>query len=489
MTSTPVMDIGMTQPRTIETGGMLPTSKGDFKENLMAAMNAGGMSEAPKQMINDLAGTAKKDNLRVESTERDANLKDDQSRVKSQVDNQGSKTVDNDGKSKEITSKQKDAINEKTQEVVNKVAEEMDVTPDEVVQAMETLGLTMIDLLNPDNMTDLVAFISGSEDALSILTDESLYQTLGTLQDFVSQITEDLTEELDLSQEALNEVLEQAEELLKQTDMTDEQNSPLGENQTVNKTEELPLEGMKDFKTTTVVDGKEVTIEVEMDESTGVMVSNTSETKLQSEDKDSSENKSGDSGTKENESQTSIFTQTIQQNIEMPEVSQMTEQVNGFDSNTTQIAEQILENMKANLKPEMTELEMNLHPASLGNVRVNLTAQDGQISAQFVAQNETVKAAIEAQITQLTNQFEEQGIKVERVEVAVAEHGFDDNTRNGAGENQNSNNNAGKAKAGRVRRIDLSALDDEEGLEELEESDRIAVEMMAQNGNTVDYTA
>ena len=61
-------------------------------------------------------------------------------------------------------------------------------------------------------------------------------------------------------------------------------------------------------------------------------------------------------------------------------------------------------------------------PASLGSVNVQIAAKDGVITAQFTAQNETVKAAIESQLVQLRTQFEEQGIKVDAVEVTVANY-------------------------------------------------------------------
>ena len=73
--------------------------------------------------------------------------------------------------------------------------------------------------------------------------------------------------------------------------------------------------------------------------------------------------------------------------------------------------DQIVEYMKFNLKPDMQEMEMQLHPASLGTVHVQIAAKDGAITAQFAAQNETVKAVLETQMIQLKEQFEEQGIK------------------------------------------------------------------------------
>ena len=49
---------------------------------------------------------------------------------------------------------------------------------------MEALGLTMTDLLNVDNMTQLVLAIEG-EDMISLMTDEGLYNSLQNLLSMV----------------------------------------------------------------------------------------------------------------------------------------------------------------------------------------------------------------------------------------------------------------------------------------------------------------
>ena len=92
---------------------------------------------------------------------------------------------------------------------------------------------------------------------------------------------------------------------------------------------------------------------------------------------------------------------------------------------------------------------------------------------------------IETQLIQLKHQFEEQGIKVDAVEVTVANHAYGEQFSQDGG---NTEQDQSKASKGR-RRINLDQLEGEEELEEMEDSDRIAVEMMQANGGTVDYMA
>lgn len=84
-------------------------------------------------------------------------------------------------------------------------------------------------------------------------------------------------------------------------------------------------------------------------------------------------------------------------------------------------------------------------------------------------------------MVQLQEQFEEQGIKVEAIEVTVQTHEFEQNLEQGRGRNQQE-----PEKRNRTRRINLN---DSLVMEAMEEEDALAAEMMAASGSTVDYTA
>jgi len=148
------------------------------------------------------------------------------------------------------------------------------------------------------------------------------------------------------------------------------------------------------------------------------------------------------------------------------------------------IMNQITEYMRIEANPDLTEMELQLQPEALGTVKIHMTAKEGVITAQFTTENESVKAVIEAQAVQLKENLNNQGIKVEAVEVTVANQGFN----RSFAENGDSTGGYEEPKKKGVRRIQLT---DEISIEDMElsEEDRIAAEMMEMNGNTVDYTA
>lgn len=70
------------------------------------------------------------------------------------------------------------------------------------------------------------------------------------------------------------------------------------------------------------------------------------------------------------------------------------------------------------------------------------------VTANFITQNEAVKSALESQMVELRERFEEQGVKIEAIEVTVQTHEFERNLEQGRGRGQQEPD-----KKSRVRRI------------------------------------
>lgn len=399
------------------------------------------------------------------------------------------------------TTEAKDAQTQdaETQETVEKAAEElvseivdvMDIPLEKVEEAMEVLGLTAVDLFDPANLKQLLLNLTDNADELALVTDETLYGNLQELFQTVDETLVTLQEELGLSAEELDSLMAQ---------MSAEEKTPVEETPvlTMPETEapiaqepEVSVEGMKDYAVSVQKDGATVQIKVTVDDASGekhVSEQITDTAKPDTTPVLKKEN-AADTGHKGEEhaagnSAGNAFLQNLTGNT--GEVEAPVERPVYTQPETNQIMNQIVEYMKFNIKPETQEMEMQLHPASLGTVHVQIAAKDGVITAQFAAQNETVKAVLETQMIQLKEQFEEQGIKVEAVEVTVANHAYGEQF---GGEQDAAEQQSGNAKKG-ARRINLN-LDEmeEDGLNALDDSERIAVEMMQANGNTVDYTA
>ncbi len=360
------------------------------------------------------------------------------------------------------------------EELVQDIADELGVSREEVEEAMAVLGLTALQLFDPDNLRQLLLSMSGNTDELALLTDESLYGSLQNLLGIVEESQENLQKELGLNEQELTAIMKQLISEQGESGMPDEVLTP-------------ELEGMKDYTVSVQKDGETVQVKVTVDDASGnksVQESAVSAPKAEVQNHKMQQDASANSGKEGNSAG-----QTMMQMPEIPEqVNEISEAANleYRSMQTEEIMNQIMEYMKINLKAETQTMELQLHPASLGTVNVQIMARESGLTAHFTTQNETVRAVIETQLIQLKNQFEEQGIKVDAVEVTVANHAYGQQFSQDNGEEQQEQAKSGK---GRRRMINLDQIEEDEALEEMEESERIAVEMMQANGSTVDYTA
>ena len=154
------------------------------------------------------------------------------------------------------------------------------------------------------------------------------------------------------------------------------------------------------------------------------------------------------------------------------------------------IFRQVTDSIKVNITEDATSMELQLHPASLGTVNLQIASNGGVVTAHLLVQNEAVKNVLEGQLVQLLQTFEEQGQKVEAIEVSVAGYDLDRSLNQNTGSDGSDRQERRTEGVGRTtrRRLNLNELE-EEDLEELTEEEQLAAEMMAANGGSVDYTA
>lgn len=469
MTSSPVkgMDPLMNFMSAKSKGNLQDNLSGNFSE---AFSKASGQQNMVLQSEKQTQGSSK---VQVQNTDKkgldNGNAqKTDQKQVGTQEDVKAEKVADEAQKAGE--------------ELVGKVAEELGVSEEEVLAAMEALGFVMADLLNADNMTELVLTIEG-EDMLALMTDEGLYNSLQNLLTMVSETVDQIGEKMELSPEELEAILEQA----KVPEM-EENSETVPED---GKRPQMP-EGQEDYTVTVERNGETVKVSVEVDGSS--QTESTEVTGLKPEavqEETTADSGKGDGSKKEGSSQKENAQEMTHGNMLLESLlnkggAVKSEAVfeNAMAQNTADtqnIMNQIMDYMRVQVKADMTQMELQLNPASLGTVNINITSKAGVITAQFLTQNETVKAAIESQIVQLKNSFEEQGLKVEAVEVTVASHSFERNL-NGDGNGQQQAQD-GKKKGNRKVNLNGPAMEEEPAAEEEEPA------IMGMEGSTVSFTA
>ncbi|MBQ7955813.1 MAG: flagellar hook-length control protein FliK [Lachnospiraceae bacterium] len=341
------------------------------------------------------------------------------------------------------------------------IAEELGMSMEEVENLLGEMGMQPTDLLSSENLMQFLVTAGGESDSLSLLTNEKLYETFQNLNRTLEEGLEEIQKLTGMDREEIVKMVEQT---------TDD--AILLPNVELNATDEEDTTGKETVKTT---------VKPETDkEFTG-----TQEKITVVAEKGQSENAKGGETNLMNNGH-NAFAQNLMNQQMVANLENVIPTESYFSADTEMIMNQIMDFMKVNVGDGLTQLEMQLHPESLGTLQIHLASKDGVITAQFTTENEVVKEVLENQMVQLKETFKEQGIKVEAIEVSVQTNRFDRNLEQGR-QNQPGESNDAKPQT-KVRRLNLKDLEDLETVE-LEEEERLAAEMMVENGSTVDYTA
>lgn len=388
----------------------------------------------------------------------------------------------------------KDAFETGVKEILK---DELGVSDEQVEDAMSILGLQWLDLLNPASLSQLVTQLTGTKDACSLLMSEeftnimqntdalvqNLSETLGiskdewvALQNQLAELTADFNETVDMADGGVQEIAPQTDATITSQDTT-----------VMAATVQM---------THTTEETQNVQPEEETEDAAPVIQVNASED-AQTEN-NVSENASGEMGEpaaqsqKTKESSVNEHAQNMEFQVRAEQQTVAPEEVNKVASRTTidvqDIMNQITEFAKVNLSPENSSIEMQLNPENLGKVYLHIAAtKEGNITAELAVSSETVKTALEAQIADLRTSLNQQGIKVDAVEVTIASHEFERNLeQNASGEEQQGSQ---REESGRTagRRLFRGELDELSGL--MNEEETLAAQIMKDHGNTMDVTA
>jgi len=402
-----------------------------------------------------------------------------------------------------------DEIAKALEQIITQLKEILGITDEELLSGIETLKLQTYDLLHVDNMAQLVTAISGEDSVISLVANEDLYTALQDITEMIGTQVNDLLDKAGLTGEELDAILQKLQELqsrnIEEGPLQDVMIIPEEESAATEPTE---LSGMtepgeeqasvepviikEDNTKSNDQPAKQYDQLPENQQENPADIGAKPQT--QNTEKDSKQSDSKDS---KDFSQNHI-TQDFQNNLNEVSDVAAAEGIEKFTSESTEnIMRQLADMVKIVKNENLTEMELQLHPASLGNVNVSLTTKGGVVTAEFTTQNETVKAAIEAQASQLRANLEEQGVKIEAIEVSVESHQMERelDKDNGQQQRQPQEQETGRIQGMRRGRssINLRAFTNGEELEgEMQGADdatRIAMEIMAANGNSMDLLA
>lgn len=422
-------------------------------------------------------------------------------------------------KTKDVSTGEETTLEEKVAAVIKdlkqKIKEGFEVSDEEIQEAMDILGLEMADLFNQTDLRSLMMQLTGTSDSIELLTNHELYEGIKDVIDFADANLADIANMFDIPKDEVTAEVD-FDEVLKAMDVMQTGQGEAAAEITADNNNVGSVNANEAVFSEAAKEENQVTVELNIEktepavENGAFPVKETASSESENENGDF-ENESFSGNAKEQAPKTeavrteipSVNTQNkktfeINQDTKGAEQAQpvntvtqqtvttlgeIVETVTTYSNTSTEnIMRQVTDYIKVNVSNDATSMEMQLHPASLGTINMQIGSQNGQITAHLTVQNELVKSVLESQMVKLLENFNEQGTKVTAIEVSVAAGNLNsqsDNNYSGARENAQ-----GRGK--RSRGINLNEI---ESFDELTDEDKLQAEVMEMNGGSVNYRA
>ena len=350
-------------------------SGSDFKKVMAAslAQNTAGAGKNPADNKLSVPIAEKSDAQTAKSSSQDVNAADAGSNNKAQSVNGADKNELND------------KVNEAVQDVKDTIKDELDVSDEDIAKAMEVLGMTATDLLSVVKVTELVGELTGT-DAITLITDDDMLSRLTSVLDVVNAAQQDIADMSGVNVEDVSDVI---------------------------ATANTEADVNKDVTDNVVSNNQPAAIEESLSDMLAKKITTDGSAKQQNNAGEQNHNTETYGSVADNmiQSMSDSFADIITED---------TAYVSEAD-----IVNQVIDQIKLTSGKELTSIEVMLNPERLGSVHVTVSAKNGILTAQIAAQNEQVKTALENQMTTLRENFENQGIKVDAVEITVMTHQFE----------------------------------------------------------------
>ena len=466
MTSAPVNDIAVGMLNRYQTTGNDVQNEG-------------------KNLFSDLMGNVSKvqrNEVGTFQTEQTSSASENFEKIQSKVNQSKASNETKSEKIDEKLSEAKESADELQGECKKEIAKKLGVTEEELEDAMETLGLTLVDLVDPANVAKLMGELNPEMDTVTIMTDDALYMQATDIATTLEATLQEVSKELDIPVEQFVQLVEEAfVQSQNDTDtLVEVAAGPIVEVEIEDVENEEEITAFSETK-------KEDTVI----ESEGGQVEEVN-VNPQAKDVTMTRQTSTKDGQSQSEQPNLAQTPVMQQDFGV--VSENAIETESFvDVERAQaIIDQIADYVKVQASEQITEMEIQLNPANLGNVNLTVASKNGTITAQLVTENETVRQALETQALVLKEELQEQGLKVDAIEVTIAGHAFERNLDENQGQNEAEAEYAQKLQKETRRRINLDgmSLDEVEKMSEgLSEAEMIQIDMMNRSGNKIDFMA
>lgn len=322
---------------------------------------------------------------------------------------------------------------------IEELSEKLNISVEEIVATLDKLNIDVFDLLNSTNLNSFVQTLLKIENPIELLTStdaKELYQKItDTIQDY-KPIMDNIAG------------LQSVETKFSRDNNTQNAKTDVAEN--------LNTDNIKN----TLNSNREsiASLNPESEESNLPIIEINNETKGEKQTKGNNEQKGEQNvpfNIVNNENYNYMNNSNLTNFKQQPLINEITSNAKVNVKDTHEIMNQIVEKIKVDIKPDISEMKLILKPDNLGQLSLKITTENNIITAQFIAESQQVKEVLQANFNNLKDTLQQMGLMVDELSVSVGQQSSE--ARQQFEQNQEKSRN-------RVRQI----ID---GIDELEDID------------------
>jgi len=417
----------------------------------------------------DTGDTAKEDTTKATEKKTEGSLPDD-----------AKTTVSDDTKSdktKDVTVDDQTMARMQAmlQSIQQAIMEKLNLSTEGFNQLLTDQGLSLTDLLKPENLQQFILANSGKTDLLAFLTDENLADTMKQLLQTINEMKENSN--VGLTADQMKALLEQVKGQAVAETGTEDAAPVAGTNDVLQVVQELSDQSKPRLQTAEDNNQNKEAAKETVQTNTVKEASSATPAEKMVASQHSDSNSSSDKDMN-NSDRFQAFVDNLVKGSQNPQSNFAREMTQV--TNVREIANQIIERIKVSVSANQTSMELQLNPESLGKVNLSVQSRNGVLTAHFVVQNELSKEAIESQLHTLRDTLNQQGSKVEAIEVTVSANAFEQNS------NQSTEDDTQTKGSGSGKKI---TLDDALQMMDAPEDDQSLEELTGISGSVINYTA
>jgi flagellar hook-length control protein FliK len=299
----------------------------------------------------------------------------------------------------------KDAVKDSLKEI----AKTLGLSDEELSELMSLLNITFTDLYSKDGLGKLLSEVFGTNNEISLLTHSEAFEAFKDIKVILEDVLNQLNMDFETFKDAYESLKLSNQDIANLTDDVIPEASihPVQSNKP-----HVEIEDTRTSQNNNIETAKDQSLLSTDDINESVSVEKNAEGNGNNTNQNSNDNSSFLNHFE------NVLSNTVSHKFEVVTANGVEETVY-YETGAKEILSQITTQIKVSFTDDATTLFLQLQPENLGKVAFSVKSVNGMLTGNFVAENSTVKEAIEQNLATLKASLDQQGVKLDQVKVVV----------------------------------------------------------------------